>query len=330
MSPTKHTTIVAIAARTSPDALHDAAVDYPDDPVTMSAALAMCWRMLASNDTLAMQLSELGDIELPPDTRSAVDVALIQSATPLYLAAELESARLISAVETLASLSISGGLPADIGPASALLYRFWQRRNDRFNEVERRAFFARLFGTPTETPLSLAGSSNTAFPGLMIDVTEAIYQIEPMLAYGNVASFARLRLAAQRLASNIGQRAGGLAGFAGRDLVRTVQESLDILKHAPLQRALGARDVWSAVQSIARLYLHEDVDVASHVRRAKAGTVILAWIAEVLPRIDDHATPPVREGDPVLSAAATWLEASLVLEDAQHIQRDQYSSRMSQ
>jgi hypothetical protein len=301
-----------------------------DPSLAMAPTLERCWRLLARTDTLAMQLSELGDIELPPDTRSAADAAFIQSAVPLYLASELEAARLIPAVEMLASISISGGLRGDIGAASPLLYRFWQRRNERFTASERRAFFARLFGAETDAPLAVESGSNTTFATLMIDITEAIYKLEPLLPYGNAATLVALRLAATRLAANLGPRGGGMAGFASRDLLRSIQEAIDILKHAPLQRALGAHDVWSAVGAIARLYLHEEVDVASHVRRAKAGTVILSWLADVLPRLDDNHTPLISAGDEVLGAAVTWLQASLTLEESRSQQSPSHPSRAMQ
>jgi hypothetical protein len=293
----------------------DPMLDRADDPVTMSAAMALCWRLVADADTLAFSLADLGDIELPPSMRPAADIALIESTAPLYLASELEAARLLAAVETLASISISGGLRADIGPAGGLLYRFWQRRNDRFAAPERAAFFARLFGAPTDAPLAIGEATNDAFEPMMIALAEALYQIEPALPTPTAALVVRLRMAATRLVANLAPRSGGIASFAGRDLLRSIQEAIDILKVEPLQRALGANGVWSAVGTINRLYLHESVDVESHVRRAKSGTVILSWLASTLDRLDDGSAPLVSPGDQVLGAAATWLEASLALEE---------------
>jgi hypothetical protein len=281
----------------------------------LDAALAQCWRLVAHAHTVALALEGLGDIELPEPARSASDVAFVESAAALYLAAELEAARLLPAVETLASISISGGLRADLGAAAALLYRFWQRRNERFAAAERSAFFARLFGRETPAPLAGADGSNDAFEPLMIDLAEAIFQMEPMLARPTAQMQVRLRLAVTRLAASLTSRSGGIASFAARDLLRSIQEAIDILKETPLQRALGANSAWSALEAINRLYLHEQVDVDAHVRRAKSGAVLLGWVAASLGRVDDPS-PIIAGGDPVVGAASEWLEASLAIEES--------------
>lgn len=281
----------------------------------MSEALALGWRLVEAAEVLALQLSELGDIDLPPAERPAAAVSAIETAAPLYLAAELEAARLLPAVETLAGISISGGLRADIGEAAPLLFRFWKHRNERFSASERQAFFARLFGTLDGPNLALAGGRNTAFEGLMIDLAEAIYKLDPAPLLGRPASDVRLRMAANRLASNLIPRSGGMAAFAARDLLRAIEEAVAILKKEPLQRALRARGVWSAVRNVARLYLNEEVEIGTHVRRGKSGMVVLAWLAEAFPRLDDHVGALIPAGHQVLAAATTWLETSLILEE---------------
>jgi hypothetical protein len=289
------------------------------DVETLDQALALGQRLVGAVEAFAFQfeLAELGDIELPPSIAPAADRAHLQTVAPLYLAAELEAARLIPAVEMLAGIAISGGLPIDRGEAASLLVQFWQRRHTRFTTVERQAFFVRLFGTSSGPTLAMEGGENTDFEPLMIDLAEALYQLEPAPILGNrLRSDIPLRLAAQRLAANLIPRSGGMAAFAARDLLRTLAEALAILKQEPVQQALGARSVWAALHHLARRYLQEEIDVSAHVTRGKAGLAMLAWLAEVLPHVEDGATALVAPDHPVVGEAAAWLQASLTLAEA--------------
>src|SRR5262245_60873841 len=112
----------------------------------LHAALALANNLveLARVRTRSLALEDLGDIELPPALpATADDQAQIRAIAPLYLASQLEEVNLLKAVETLSSLAISGGIPVDLGDATALIASFWSGRNERFHENERRAFFAR-------------------------------------------------------------------------------------------------------------------------------------------------------------------------------------------
>src|SRR5262245_7072593 len=121
-----------------------------DQTPGIDRALDLGGRLLAATEVFVagLGLPDLGVIDLPPVIGSAADQARLRAVASLYLAAELEAAQLLPAVELLAGLFAGGGLTADVGPAAPLLAAFWTGRTRRFSVGERAAFFARLFGTP--------------------------------------------------------------------------------------------------------------------------------------------------------------------------------------
>ena len=282
--------------------------------------LALAFRLLDAAEAFAaaFALSELGDLELPPTVGSEADQAQLRAAAPLYLASELEAARLLPAVEMLAGLFASGGLSTDLGPAATLLNAFWRARKDRFSQPERRAFFARLFGANSGPSLADSAGRNTAFEMRMIDLTEALYKLDEHPGFGSGAGpyeATRLRTAASQLAANLIPRSGGMTSFAARDILATTQEALTILKQASVQQAVGARSVWGAVRNLTERYLNEQVDISVHVTRGKSGVIVLAWLAEVLPQLHSYGGSFAPPDHPVIPAAAGWLQASLSLEE---------------
>jgi hypothetical protein len=282
-------------------------------------SLALGFRLLAAAESFAAAFAELGDIELPPVVGSDADQAGLRAAAPLYLASELESALLLPAVETLAGLFASGALAVDSGAAPEQLRDFWRGRKERFSAAERAAFFARLFGSAAGSTLAGPHGRNDAFEGLMIDLTEALSRIGEQypvgLAYGSHEETRILATAAQ-LAANLAPRSGGMTAFAARDILSTTQQALEILNQPEVQHALGARSVWTAVRIVAERYLDESPDIPSHVTRGKSGLLVLAWLAETLPRLSGLGPGLAAPNDPVVGAATNWLQASLSLAEA--------------
>jgi hypothetical protein len=288
----------------------------PGDVEALEEALALAFRLVTAVEAFAVEFADLGDIDLPPMLGSPVDQAHLQVVPPLYLAAQLEEAGLLPAVETLAGIFVSGGLGADIGPAAGLLATFWRGRHERFTARERQAFFARLFGAAAGPPLAVEGGRNTAFESLMIDLTETLYKLEPDPVLGGLpASQVPLRTAAGQLAANLIPRSGGMATYAARDILATCQAALAILKQPLLQSFLGGHGVWQAVRTINRQYLSIDADISPYVTRGQAGMHVLAWLAAVVPRLDTTTGALMSPTDPVIGAAAEWLQSSLTLHE---------------
>ncbi len=283
--------------------------------------LALGFRLLAAVEAFAAQfaLDELGDIALPPVTAgSEAEQAHLRAIAPLYLASELESARLLPAVEMFAGLVVSGGLSRDLGPATALVIDFWKKRRERLSAPERRAFFARLFGNDLGPNLAAPGGSNTAFEMLMTAFAEALYKLDEHSssnAQAGTYEETRLRSAASQLAANLISRSGSIISFAARDMLEVIRQALEILKLTPVQQALGSSSVWGAVRAITERYLNESIDISSHVTRGQSGMMVLAWLAEALPHLGEYRAPLVGLDHPAIIAAAGWLQASLALEE---------------
>src|SRR5689334_8295370 len=84
--------------------------DTPAFPAASLLALvgqAQALVSLSHARAFALPLEELGDIDLPPAApATADDQAQIRSIGPLYLASQLEGARLVPTVESLSSLAV--------------------------------------------------------------------------------------------------------------------------------------------------------------------------------------------------------------------------------
>jgi hypothetical protein len=282
------------------------------DAGAIDRTLALAWRLLEAAESFALALSELGDINLPPVVGSGQDRANLQAIAPLYLAAELEAARLITAVETLAGLFVSGGLQRDLGPASKPLLDFWRGRHQRLAAEEREALYAQLFGTNFGATFAAAKARNTDFESLMIDLAEALYKLEDVSDAGLEVP---VQTAANQLADNLVTHGGGMALVASRHLLSAIETCVAILKRPQVQQAVGAHSLWQAVQNISQSYLGVQVDTASHVTRGKAGLQILTWLAEVVPFLEQTGHQLVPPGSPVMAAAGSRLEASLTLHE---------------
>jgi hypothetical protein len=259
------------------------------------------------------------EVELPPVLGGTEqEQAALRTAAPLYLAAELESTRLLPVVEVLAGLFASGALPGDPGPGGELLFAFRRAARDRLAAAERDALFARLFGKPYGAALAGAGTEargrNEEFELLMIDLCEALGDSEPGLQGGAVGEV-RLHVTAGALAANLGQRVGGVASYAARDCLEALRDGLAVLKVPQVQALFGARSVWTTVREVARRYLGQETDIVSRVARGRAGTTLLAWLADVLPRVGSTGERLVPPGSPVSGAAVGWMQATLTLHE---------------
>jgi hypothetical protein len=285
-------------------------VGLPDDAADGALALALS---LLERDPYALSL-DLADIELPPAMGgTAEEQARLRAVAPLYLASELESTRLVPAVEMLAGLAVSGGLPGDPGPAAQKLLAFRRAARDRLTAGERDALFGRLFGKPYGPALAgPAAGRNHAFEARMIDLCEALSMLE---TEPGVGTGIRVHTAASALSAALLPPSGGATEFAARDCLETLRDALEILKAPRVQAMFGARGVWAAVREVARRYLGEQTDIVSRVARGRAGTTILAWLAESLPRVGDTRSPLVPAGSEIPGAAVGWMEATLTLHE---------------
>ena len=273
--------------------------------------LALGNRLVDAIEQFALQLG-IGDldIDLPPIVGSDADQAHLRPVAPVYLASELERASLVPAIELLSGVFISGGLPGDLGSASPLLMRFWQERHKRFTGSERQAFFSRLFGDTSGPAMGTESGTNVEFDALMTAMATALVnaQTYPPVPPGYVTE-PPLRTAALELASNLLPRSGGIAAFAARDLLKTIQQAFDILRQRQVQVQFRAVSVWSAVSNIQQMKSGSPSHISEHVTRGKAGMLVLAWLAESVPALNNNQQL-ISPDSPLPAAAASWLDAS--------------------
>jgi hypothetical protein len=283
----------------------------PDTAGDIDRVLALGHRLVDAAAQFALQLgTDDFDVELPPIVGSDADQAHLRPVAPLYLACELERAGLVPALELLSGVFASGGLPGDLGSASPLLMRFWQERHNRFTGSERQAFFSRLFGDTSGPAMATESGTNVEFDALMTALATTLVntQTYPLVTPGFITE-SPLRTAALELASNLLPRSGGIAAFAARDLLKTIQQALDILRQKQVQLQFRAASVWTAVSNIQQMKTGTAGHISEHVTRGKAGMLVLAWLAESAPALNNNQQL-ISPDSPLPVAAASWLDAS--------------------
>jgi hypothetical protein len=292
----------------------------PDPGPTLTQAFALLRRA----EACAVALEDFGDLELPPVVAgSAADQGTVRAVAALYLAAELESAMLVPAVELLAGLAMSGGLAvADLGDAAESIADFWRGRHERFTAAERGAFFGRLFGGPLAAVAAGradSGNANDEFEACLIDLCEALYKLDEQAITAMDASPAahvRLHGALTRLLDNVLRNTNGLSAYVARDCLTATQAALALLRHPRVQTAFAARSPWDVVRVVAQRYLHATPAIAPHVGRGKAGLILLSWAADAIPLLQRSDQPLIGLDHPVIGAAVEWLETSLTLSES--------------
>lgn len=288
----------------------------PPEDAGLAAAIRFSEQLVARATAhgLAFALDELGDIVIPDPVSGQIGKAQLRALASLYLAADLEAAGIIAAVETLASLSATGAATIDLAGAEPLLAKWWRHRAEKLAAGERAAFFSRLFGT-SSGPTAADVNRNFAFEDRMLELCEALYKIDETTrrdARGNVTQQARVRSAARALAQNLGAATTGITAFMAGEVVAMLRDAFAILGHADLRHSFGARDIWGVVAGIGRLAHQQPDQPAAYVRRGKAGLTVIAWLADVVDATG-AASPPVTTDHPVVSAATEWIEATLSL-----------------
>ena len=269
----------------------------------LDSALRKSQSLLGAAQAFAVGLDELGDIDLPPSLHGAIDQAQMRAIASLYLASELESAGVVPVVEQLSGLARDGGgLSIDLGGAAPLIADFWRSRNDRATADERGQVFARLFGGP--------------FDDLMLDLCEALYKLDELATnvnYGGIAQQTRVRSTATRMMETIVEGGGGITVFVAQEIVASLKAALAILGHPDLKGAFGARDVWGTIAGIDRMSRTRRPDPRLFVRRGRAGTTVLAWLADAAPHLENSTALLVALDHPVIPAAVDWMEAALAI-----------------
>lgn len=288
----------------------------PLEDSALAAAIRSSERLVAHATApgLAFALDELGDIAIPDPVAARIDKAQLRALASLYLAADLERAGIIPAVEALAGLSASGAASLDLGGAEPLVANWWRHRAEKLAANERAAFFARLFGA-IYGPTAADANSNVQFEERMLQLCEALFKLDETPSadgHGTFEHQARVRSAARSLAQNLGAACTGVTAFMASEVVAMLKDAFAILSHADLRHFFGVRDLWGVVAGISQLSHRQPGQPAAYVRRGKAGVTVIAWLADVTDVLGT-ASPLVTIDNPVVTAAAEWMEATLGL-----------------
>jgi hypothetical protein len=273
----------------------------------LDSALRKSQALIGAAQAFAVSLDELGGLDLPPALHGEIDQAQLRAIASLYLAADLELAGIVPAVEMLAGLSRGGGgLNTDLGAAAPLVATFWKGRADRATADERGQAFVRLFGH--------------GFEDLMLDLCEALYKLDELATnpnYGGIAQQTRVRSAATGLLESLLDGGSGITMFLAQEILASLRQALAILGHADLKGAFGARDLWGTIAGIDRMTRTKRPDPRLYVRRGRAGMTLLAWLADAAPHLENAAQLLVALDHPVIPAAVDWIEAALSISETQ-------------
>jgi hypothetical protein len=257
-----------------------------------------CDRLLGDHLAAALQTfgqAALGVIDLPSlAAPGQIARAQLRAAATLFWCAQVDGAGLPSFVDALAEAAWSGRVTMTLGPIAARLARYHRDREDRFSADERRTIYERLFG------------EDTGFPAQWEKLVGDLGELgRAPLDRGVDDLIARVQVTAVDLARGLSDRAIGITGFAGREIVAHVRTALDLLRDPELSRSLGGGGPWQLVRQHAAWLLGHPIDPVPFLDRAQAGLTILEWIAARADGLDGSALLIGRD-DPVARAASRW------------------------
>jgi hypothetical protein len=223
-----------------------------------------------------------------PDLDDAVDVAVesenLRAIQAMYFAYMLEEMRLFQVVEIIVALLREGLLPLGRGYARDFLSSYDRWSAERMSAADRRDFYARAFGAPGGTSDS---EPNRDFDRLwlrfLLAIASLVREAEQSPALENASTLTALQEAARRsgreLATNLSRHGFGITYCAATELAQTIVGIRDLLRDHELCAAFGARDMWQVIDKVNLEHLGGAHDTNRYRTRAKAGVVIIRWIA---------------------------------------------------
>lgn len=248
--------------------------------------------------------SALNAVPIVEDTLRTVQV--------IWFAAALEQGRLFDVVDQLVMQFRTSLLPVRKGSASALLYEYWQERDERLPAKERSRLYARVFGIGGR----LAGGvvPNRALPELWLAFVAAVGTGRPATASRTaLLEDSAIRATARALAANLIRYGAGTARPAA-SLHEHIQQALALLADPDVRSAYGVRDAWQLVDRIASQYLGGARQSTRYRTLANSGSTILAWLARNAGRLNGEAPSgelrPYPTDAELVAAVEAWLAAT--------------------
>ena len=236
----------------------------------------------------------------------------LRAAQVIWFAAAIEHARLFDAVDRLVDLFRAGQLPVRKGSASALLYEYWQERDERLSAADRGRLYARAFGIGGARADGVV--PNRMFPELWLAFLDRVQAVGPASKQVALIERVEVRGAARALAINLSRFAAGMARPAAA-LHEHIHQALALLSDPDVRGAYGARDAWQLVDKVAGLHLGGARSTARYRTLANAGSTVIGWLARNAGALNGgwSATSGVRPfptDAELLEAIVAWIAAT--------------------
>jgi hypothetical protein len=253
------------------------------------------WLASRIQNTYDMQTGVVGgapassmEINLP-DLDEATDVEIVRenlhAVQAIYFAYMLEEMRLPQVVERIVELFRGGLLPLGRGKAGDYLFNYYKKSGERITEGERRDLYMRVFGAPGGDPGN--NQPNREFNELWLRFISAVSSFARQLTVDRLlrshipvaVSQEQVRKAGRDLAANLSLHGYGIAYFAATELQSMILEFRDKLSDPEIKGAFGARDMWQVVDQVNANYLGGTRNTHRYRTQARAGAVIIRWLA---------------------------------------------------
>jgi hypothetical protein len=245
-------------------------------------------------DRVADVSIELPDLEEIQDQNIVAEN--VRAMGPMIVSAMFEELKVFQVVDRIVEQFQHGVLPIGPGEAGKLLYRYWREAPNRMSEQERRNFAAITLGIPGGDP---GGLVNREFNDLWIRFVSSVSsfirqsEVDSLLrsAMPSPISHQQVRKAARDLASNLSLHGYGMAHYAAREVQEQVKFMIKLLSDPEIRGCYGARDMWQVVDQVATYDLGGARTSSRYRTLATCGTIITAWLANNVIRIDRTTGP---------------------------------------
>lgn len=231
-----------------------------------------------------------------PDLDDSTDVEIVRenlnAVQAIYFAYMLEETRMPQVVERIVELFRSGMLPLGRGKAGDYLFRYYKTAAERITEGERRDLYMRCFGAPGGDPNG--NEPNREFNELWLRFVSAVSSFGRQLSVDRMlrtnvpvgVSQEQVRKAARDLGASLSRSGYGIAYFAATELQQMILEYRDLLSDPEVRGAFGARDMWQVIDQVNANYLGGPRNTSRFRTQARAGAVIIRWIANTRQRLE--------------------------------------------
>ncbi len=206
--------------------------------------------------------------------------ANLRALETIYFTAMLEEARVFNVVERLVAMFTRGALPLGPGRAGAMLYQHWKGLQGRLTKGQRQNVYARAFGLPGGAAEVMP---NREFDDLWVRFVSIVgmysAELQSLPPGERSVSAEEVLVSGRCLAVNLSAHGHGLAWFAAKDFKTEIQQVLELLADAELQKAYGAKDSWQLIRNVAAVELGAQPNVPRAHTRAESGVIIIRWLA---------------------------------------------------